>query len=177
LWVTFDRVCGHHLPFDVRFAPKFFVRLSRKSARAFADDFVRRWTSLCDAYAPSPTSGCTPEAMYSIAYADGRVWAIDFEFASRIRGHPALFAGTGEYVLEHQDVVSGRASERQDLYALGTALHRVFAGLSDEEAMTMAALPPLPPEVPAHISQLVASLRHEIPRRRLTAAFARGVFG
>jgi hypothetical protein len=52
----------------------------------------------------------------------------------------------------------------------------VFAGLSDEEAMTMASLPPLPPEVPAHISRLVASLRHEIPRRRLSAAFARTVF-
>jgi len=112
----------------------------------------------------------------NFVYADGRVWAIDFEFASRIRGRPALFAGTSGYVLEHQDVVSGRAAERQDLYALGTALHRVFAGLSDEEALTMASLPPLPPEVPAHISQLVASLRHEIPRRRLSAAFARGVF-
>jgi len=28
------------------------VRLSRKSARAFAGEFGRRWTSLCDAYAP-----------------------------------------------------------------------------------------------------------------------------
>jgi hypothetical protein len=42
----------------------------------------------------------------NFVYADGRVWAIDFAFANRIRGHPAP---------------SGRAAERQDLYALGIA--------------------------------------------------------
>ena len=105
-----------------------------------------------------------------------RILAIDFEFAGRIRGRPSTFAGTDGYLLEYKEVMSGRSGELQDRYALGTALHRVFAGLSDREAKNLNALPPLPESVPSGIRDLITSLRNEIPRRRASAAFATSVF-
>jgi hypothetical protein len=73
-------------------------------------------------------------------------------------------------------VTSGRSRELQDLYALGTTLHRLFAGVSDEKATSMDALPPLAEDVPSAIRDLIAGLRNEIPRRRPSAASAKRVF-
>ena len=90
-------------------------------------------------------------------YSDEKVCAIDFEFAGRIRGRSSTFGGTNGYFLEHEEVVSGRAGELQDLYALGTTLHRVFAGFSDEKAIVSKTLPPLPADVPPAIRDLIAA--------------------
>jgi Protein kinase domain len=109
-------------------------------------------------------------------YSDEKVCAIDFESAGRIRGRSSTFGGTKGYFLEHEEVVSGRAGELQDLYALGTTLHRVFAGFSDEKAIVSKTLPPLPADVPPSIRDLIASLRHEVPRQRPSAASAKCVF-
>jgi hypothetical protein len=109
-------------------------------------------------------------------YSAGKVWAIDFENAGRIRGRPSAFAGTAGYFLEHKEVISGRSGELLDLYALGTTLHRLFVGLSDEKAMALDTLPPLPEHVPSTIGDLISGLRKEVPRQRPSAASARSVF-
>jgi hypothetical protein len=109
-------------------------------------------------------------------YSAGKVWAIDFEFAGRIRGRPSSFAGTAGYYLEHKEVISGRSGERHDLYALGTTLHRMFAGLTDEKAMALDAPLSLPERVPSAIRDLIAGLRNEVPRRRPSAIVAKSVF-
>jgi hypothetical protein len=72
--------------------------------------------------------------------------------------------------------MSGRAGKAQDLYALGTTLHRVFAGLSDEEAMTLNDIPALSADVPRPIHGLIAGLRREVPCQRLSAVFAKSAF-
>lgn len=109
-------------------------------------------------------------------YSGGKVWAIDFEFAVRMQGRPSTFISTPGYFLDYQEVTSGRSRELQDLYALGTTLHRLFAGVSDEKATSMDALPPLAEDVPSAIRDLIAGLRNEIPRRRPSAASAKRVF-
>jgi hypothetical protein len=109
-------------------------------------------------------------------YSDGKVWAIDFEFAGRIRGRPSTFVGTNGYFLEHKEVMSGRSGELQDLYALGTTLHRVFARLSDEKAMGLKVLPTLPGSVPSAIRDLIAALRNKVPHQRPSASSAKSVF-
>jgi hypothetical protein len=108
-------------------------------------------------------------------YSDGKVWAIDFEFAGRIRGRPSAFGGTAGYFLERKEVMSGRSGERHDLYALGTTLHRMFAGLTDEKANALDTLPPLAEHVPSTIRDLILGLRDEVPRRRPSAASARSI--
>jgi hypothetical protein len=109
-------------------------------------------------------------------YSDGKVWAVDFEFAGRIRGRPSAVGGTAGYFLERKEVMSGRSGERQDLYALGTALHRLFAGLSDEKATALDTPPSLPEHVPSTIRDLISGLRDEVPRQRPSAASAKSVF-
>ncbi|HEY7244737.1 MAG TPA: lipopolysaccharide kinase InaA family protein [Xanthobacteraceae bacterium] len=114
--------------------------------------------------------------MRNFLYSDGKVWAIDFEHALRIRGRPSAFVGTPGYFLENKEVTSGRAGELQDRYALGTVLHAVFAGLSEERVASLESLPPLPETVPSALRDLIAQLRHAVPRRRASAAVAKRVF-
>lgn len=115
---------------------------------------------------------CKPR---NFLFSDGKVWAIDFEFAARMRGRPSLFVSTPGYFREHAEVTSGRAGELQDLYALGTTLHRVFAGLSDAKA-SAEPLPPLPESIPSAVRHLIARLRDDVPRRRASAAVAKRLF-
>jgi hypothetical protein len=109
-------------------------------------------------------------------YRDGKVWAIDFELAGRVHGRPTSFEGTNGYFLEYKEVSSGRAGELQDLYGLGTTLHRIMTGLTDEKAMALGALPPLSDGIPPAIRDMIAALRHEVPHLRASAAATRRVF-
>ena len=114
--------------------------------------------------------------MRNFLYSDGKVWAIDFEFAARICGRPSLFVSTPGYFLENKEVTSGRSGELQDRFALGTTLHCVFAGLSGEKAIRLKSLPPLPETVPSELRKVIAELRHNVPHRRVSAATAKSVF-
>jgi hypothetical protein len=64
----------------------------------------------------------------------------------------------------------------QDLYALGTTLHRIFTGLSDERAMALDVLPAIPESVPIAIRDLIALLRNKDSHQRPSAAYATKVF-
>jgi hypothetical protein len=116
--------------------------------------------------------------MRNFLYSDGKVWAIDFEFATHIRGRPSAFVSTPGYFLEYKEVTSGRSGELQDRYALGTTLHSVFAGLSDEKAIGLESLPPLLETVP---SALCGTTFHagvlRPPRRRAFSTVFPGIDG
>lgn len=105
-----------------------------------------------------------------------RVRPIDFETAIRLRGRPVLFMSTQGYFLESKCVSSGKDAERQDLYALGVTLHRLFAGCSDRQVFDPASLAELPDAVPRVVRDAIDALKNPVPRERPPARIVKQAF-
>jgi class IV lanthipeptide synthase len=102
---------------------------------------------------------------------DGRrLWAVDFESACRIGDRAKLLCYTPGYILEKPEIQTAKAALKQDLYALGITLHRIFA--SEAERPDMPALPAkaLPQGLPVPVKECIGRLCARDPATRPGAA-------
>lgn len=102
----------------------------------------------------------------------GRAHLADFGIASLAPGDEdgLVLRGGGSRASMSPEQRNGAPSQpADDLYALGVLLHELIAG---EAPVAAAALPPLPPTVPARLRGLVRTLVAESPAERPRSAAA-----
>jgi hypothetical protein len=98
------------------------------------------------------------------------------ETAFRIKDRPRGFYATKGYFAKATEVVTGPGAVAHDLYALGVTLHRLLTHAGELQVPHVPDLPELPQQLDSSLRSIIAELKSDEARRRLSAEAVQAAF-